>query len=375
MKRFSPLYCQCTAMLALVCAASLASAEDTYPNQSGFDTAVGNRYAAGPNIRIQTAVNGDLHAAGGHITLTQPVMRDATVAGGTIDLQAPVSEDVRAAGGELNFDSRIGGELFAAGGQIHLARNSEVAGPAMLKGGVVQVAGRIAGNLDVSGSEIEIDGQVAGNAVLRGEHIKLGPLAVIGGDLRYASLNPLQRDPASRVSGQVVQQTMSTDWNKAAHASYWFLWVLPFFLLGQMLIGASILLIWPDAFSDAALGLRDRPGRAMLFGMAIMLAVPPLIILLMVTIVGIPLGLILILLYPLSLALAYLTMAFALGEWVSQRWQATRSSGLLSKLLNVFIGLVLLALLAMIPLANVLIGFVVLSLGLGAWVQRWQQRR
>lgn len=351
-------------------ATSVLSASQAHQqsHQSGLTTSQGNFYTAGSSVDIDHEVNGDLIAAGGRISVERVVARDAASAGGTVEVRAPIADDVRVAGGNVTIDSRIGGELFAAAGTLRLAERSRVRAAAMLAGGDVKVQGRIDGDLGVAGREIFVDGSVGGSATLRGEHIVLGPLASIEGDLHYASPNPLQRDPGARITGTFTEQDTPAQWRRERDRSVSALvWIHPLFVLGLSLAGAVLFLIWPRALGTVYQTMRVHTLGAMLAGLALLFVTPPLIIVMMMSVIGIPLAFALLLLYPLFLLLAYLSAGFFIGKLILQGLKLDAAFGFTRQVLGIFIGLVVLALLTWVPFVNILVMLFALSAGLGSW--------
>ena len=90
-----------------------------------------------------------------------------------------------------------------------------------------------------------------------------------------------------------------------------------------MVVGAIMLLAFPDFSASAALTLRSDPWKSLALGFALLLCIPVGGILFMVTIVGIPLGMLLLFFYPVMLLLGYLTGALFLADRVVG-WLATR---------------------------------------------------
>src|SRR5690606_11620392 len=85
--------------------------------------------------------------------------------------------------------------------------------------------------------------------------------------------------------------------------------------------GLLVLLLFPRASAGARASLARHPVRSLLAGFALLFATPPAAVLFMATIIGIPIGLSLLALYPLLLLFGYLCVAF----FVSHRASGVRS--------------------------------------------------
>jgi cytoskeletal protein CcmA (bactofilin family) len=270
-----------------------------------------NVYAAGGQVRPAAPVEGDYVAAGGRVILDQPVRGDAALAGGSVDVRAPVGDDLRAVGGDINIESTVGGELFVTGGNLTLARAARVTRSATLYGGSITLDGRIDGPLQASAGKITVNGQVGGDATLAAEQIELGPEARIAGALRYTSASELKQAPGATVVGTITHEQRAAGQAPAPAQQRWH--------GGSRSVGGSVLgylallacaavfmLVAPGFSADAADTMKASPGMALALGFGALVAVPVLAVLLFVTVLGIPLGLTVLALYPVLLLVGYL---------------------------------------------------------------------
>jgi cytoskeletal protein CcmA (bactofilin family) len=269
-----------------------------------------NVYAAGGQVRPAAPVEGDYAAAGGRVILDQPVRGDAALAGGSVDVRAPVGDDLRAVGGDINIESSVGGELFVTGGNLTLAKGARVTRSATLYGGSVTVDGRIDGRLEANAGKIVINGEVGGDATLAAEQIELGPTARIAGALRYASASELKQAPGATVGGAITHEQREAG-PKPAPAQRWQGGsrsfggsVLGFFAL--LASAAVFMLVAPGFSAHAADTMKSSPGLSAAVGFGALVAVPVLAVLLFITVLGIPLGLTVLALYPVLLLVGYL---------------------------------------------------------------------
>ncbi|TFW05396.1 hypothetical protein E4K72_11445, partial [Oxalobacteraceae bacterium OM1] len=301
------------ACLLLACALQIAAAK----GRAETRTEAGNDYYAGGELRIDEPVQGDLFAAGGHVTLQRDVGADAAVVGGTVNVRSPVGQDLRVAGGDVTIADAIEGELAAAGGSITLADSADVAGSALLAGGEVIVNGRIGKGARIYAGEITINGLIEGDVRLYAPDIRFGPNARIDGNLFYASEAPLPQEQLQQVSGRVVRERAPGRWNRE-HRHTLVSWFHPIFFLGMLALGFVLYLLFPNAIDGVSRTVSNTPGRSMLVGIALLFCLPPLAILLMVTVIGLPLAFVVLLAYPLLLLLGYLGAAFALGRKLAE---------------------------------------------------------
>ena len=362
--------CLCRSFFSLLLAGSPAHGAQLQEGQSG------NRYLAGSQVIIDAPVPGDLLAAGGEVAVRQSIGADAALAGGTVTVSADIAQDLRVAGGKVTVENSVGGELFAAGGTVKVGASAAIAGPVIIGGGDIGFAGRAAQGIKLTGNTIHIAGQIDGNARLYGRQITITPGARINGDLIYASANELPRDQLAAVSGKVVREATPEAWESASRPAPDRAWFHPAFFLSMLATGVLLLWLFPHAVQDASNAVRQSPGLSLLAGVALLLALPPAAVLLMMTLIGLPLGLGLFFLYPLLLLLSYLLLAVLVAQRIAQAAGRAFEYGLLRQTGFLALALLLLTLLMLIPFAGLLLVILGMLAGAGglvmAMVRRYQ---
>jgi len=111
----------------------------------------------------------------------------------------------------------------------------------------------------------------------------------------------------------------------------------------------------PRAADAVARTAKAKPLASAGVGLLAFFLIPIIAIAAFFTVVGIPLGLVLLLLVLPLYAISYVTAAFALGRRIIKG----------SRILAFLVGLVILGLLTLIPIAGGLIGFLAVVFGLG----------
>jgi cytoskeletal protein CcmA (bactofilin family) len=346
-----------------------------------------NIYSAGANVRPSAAVEGDFVAVGGRVIIDQPVKGDVMLAGGSVDVRAPVGDDVRAAGGDINVESAIGGELFATGGNITLTKAARVASTASLFGGTVSIDGRIDGPLSVSAQKVVLNGEVNHDARFRAEQIELGPTAKITGTLDYASPNEIKRADGATIGGAISRMAddsamhdrnmheANRDWHMrmGRSGSTWVGSIFTFFAL--LACAAVFLLIFPTFSAKASDAVRTSPWAAITIGFGALVCVPLLAILLFVTILGIPLGIIAVALYPVLLLLGYVVGVLFVARRAQNAMSKDASGSFATTIGFYALALLLVMLLGRLPFVGGLVVFVITIVGIGASLIEMYSRR
>jgi hypothetical protein len=347
-----------------------------------------NVYAAGGQVRPAGPVAGDFAAAGARIVLDQPVGGDAALIGGSVDVRAAVGDDLRAVGGDIGIESSVGGELFASGGNITVARAANVAGSASVYGGNIDIEGRVGGGLTAHGQKIKINGEVRGDVHLAAASIELGPLARIGGALSYASASELKKAEGATIAGQVKREEAPAAGAQQRHPERG-IWIerhgtfsqgtswagSVFFYVSLLACTAVLLAVAPRFAVHTSERIRRTPWVAMAVGLGAVFAVPFLAVLLFVTLLGIPLGIIVLSLYPVLLLAGFVVGVLFIARLLPPLLRQPAPTVFMRNFAYVALALLLLLLVGHLPFAGgLLVGLVSLA-GIGACVMELHNRR
>ncbi len=357
----------------LLLIAPCAGADEGRPaaqRRIGSDTLV-----FGGSVRIDQPVPGDLTAAGGNVDVAAPVAGDEMLVGGNLRVSAKVEHSVYAGGGRLMLDAPIGRNLRVGGGQVELGPMATVAGNVSVGGGQVWLRGAVKGSVTASGGRVLIDGPVDGDVVSNAGRLTLGPHARLAGSLRYRSGDDLVRDPAAQVAGAIEHLPLpgrsasspaqgERGWREHARRaapSWW--WTL-----GLMAIAALLVAALPVTSLRVADALRHRFGWSLLWGFVALVCIPVAALILMISIVGIPLALLVVLLYLALLLLGYVGSAVAVGQWALARFKAEVAGRTGWRIAAAMAALLLLALLGRVPLVGGFVALLAVLAGIGGVV-------
>ena len=320
-------------------------------------------YLAGARVEMHAAVNGDVVVAGGQLNLEGNISQDVIAAGGSITLRNRVNDDARLAGGEIRILGQIGDDLIAAGGHIHLEPDSSIGGSAWLSGGDIRVEGVIDQELRVSGGRVVIAGTINGNVELWAEQIVVEKTAVITGHLHYKSAREAVIADSVRIDGEVVFTPVDVDIKPVIAGALLAGLVL---LLSIIITAAALYLLFPDFSMRISRTLQHEPWISLGLGLAVFAAVPVLATILFSTVIGALPALVLLLIYVVMLLAGYFSGAlFVVNRVLDKLGKTDISNG--GRAFALSAGLVVLALINLIPIAGTLVGWAVLLAGLGAF--------
>jgi len=329
----------------------------------------GDFFGAGESSRPDGAIEGDAFVAGGEVMVSAPVMGDAVLTGGSIHVGDRVGSDLYAAGGDIVIDAAVDHNARLAGGRIRLTRHATIAGNMTLAGSSLLMEGRTGGAFTAFGESVTINGEIHGDASVAARSLNVGPNARITGSLTYRTANPPKISPRAVISGGVKKSELEFPEAEVKPVAKAVAWVgALMFASGLFVIGALIIMLSPTGVSSLVGQIRARPLQSLLIGFALIVCVPVAAILAMVTVIGIPIGLLLMLMWPIVVMLGYLAGALFLGDALAglfsrDRGQST-NRGL--RVLGLAIVLVLAAVLAQVPILGAMLILALLFFGTGA---------
>ena len=303
--------------------------------------------------------------AGGSVVVPEGETVDGLEAfAGSVTIRGTVDGDLTAFAGDVTVAStgHVTGDIEGAAGSIRIAGtvDGDVSGAA----GDVTVAdgATIGGTLEAGAGVVRIDGTVNGDVTVGADRIVLGPAASVDGDLRYDG--KLQGD-RSAVAGTIVQDSSLGGANGFGPADPEFSWGLGIGLYGflvNLALGALLLLLFPTFSTRIADRAVETPARTGAVGLLALVAIPIGLVLLALTIVGIPLTIAGAIIFGLLAWVGAVYGRIAVGTWLVSHTETDTPWAAL------VVGFLVVALAVRIPFLGGLAEFLVFLLGFGALV-------
>ncbi len=250
---------------------------------------IGDLYISGGSVTSSGSVSGDLIAGSGNILINGPVGGDLIAGGGTVTILSDVADDVRIGGGDINIQGKVGGDVLVGGGQVNIGGKG-IEGDLVVGGGNVRIDAPVRGSLKVGGGNVYINSEIAGDIKIIADKVTLGKSANIKGRFSYKAGEELTKEDGAVVSGQ-VDFTPSRDKEVSVKflAGIASIWVLGSFLtlfLSSLFIGFMFKKYSHEVLNKA----KDKPLHEIGRGLLVFILLPVLSVLMFVTLVGYPFG-------------------------------------------------------------------------------------
>jgi len=319
-------------------------------------------FAAGETVSIQGTVNGDVYAAGGRILVKGIINGDLLAAGGELIISGTVSDDIRMAGGTLTINGDVRGDATVTGGSITVGEGGSVGGNILAAGGLVTIEGSIGRNARVGAGEMRVTGSIGGDldfgggslSLLSGSRIE-GDVVLLVDDQEQVSIHE------GVVGGSVKWQSEESEEDDAAGFSPFHILMKVHWALALLLLGLIISVLFPEATNRMGLAVTGRPWHAMGWGLLTVVVFPVVAGFLLVTIIGVPLGLTLLAFFFFLLYVAQVVAGVAAGQLILRKTdlQGAALFGLVA------LGIIGIQLLSFIPFLGYLVCAVAVTAGLG----------
>ena len=316
----------------------------------------------------EASIRGNEFRAGGHVEFDGRVNRSAFLSGGSVTVDGVIGRNLYAAGGEVRLEGEVDGDARMAGGTLRLEPQARVTGDATLAGGSIAMDGSVGGDFSAFGERIVVNGRVDGDVQLAGDTLRLGPGARISGQVSYRSGDDLIVEPGAQVSGGIKQVTSDRAWRRAAEGATIVGGIT--LSIGLLLLGVILVLALPRFSREAAASIRQQPWQVLGVGMAVLVGVPVALVLLVITIIGIPLAVLLGFAYGALLMLGYLVGALFVGDFTLGRIDAARLDSVWWRALFMALAIVAIAFLKAVPVVGPLACGILFLAGLGAFTLR-----
>ena len=367
------------------------------------DTVYDDLFMMGNKIKMESFIDGDLFAFCQEIVHSDSHTVDGNLNAFCMGIQVlgPVEQSVRGFGYSININAPIGRNAMLFGREVTIGPKAVISKNADVYCDKLMFQGNLDGDLRiVDAGEVEITGRVAGNVDCETRQLRIGPDAVIEGDLVYKSPNKAEIDRSAVISGETNwEETESKDKDESAGIILGkiFAWVFSasgyLLLLGiisvmsfifsiiqlptglmiivysvMFLISGNLMILLSKEKMKSTIEVINRRFLPSLgLGFILFFVGPVLSLVILFTLVGAPLGISLLLLFGAGLFIAMVFSATFLG-WKIWEMLGRKSENKTGHLCY-STGIILLIILSVIPIFGYLLVTIAIMTGLGGLAQ------
>jgi cytoskeletal protein CcmA (bactofilin family) len=320
-------------------------------------------YEAASNVTINGTINGDVFCAGQMITINATVNGDVLCAGQDITVNGRVNGSVRLAGQVVNLNGRVMRSASIATQDFTMNNGSSVGIDLSLVGQDASIDAPVGRDVNGTVQSVSFSSAVGRNVTLHANTIALNHGTVIVGDLTYTSPHTVQRADGTFIRGAVTYHKASPH-NTSLNTGV-FIWAELFWLVALIVFCAVIVALFPQQFRAWNVEWGAPFWWAVLVGFIAMFAVPLIVILLALTLIGIPLAIVLGLLWIVEAFLAVPFSAYFVGSLIVTKRHP---------IWLVIVGIIILGIIELIPILGWIIGAIAYWLGSGTLIMGLNRR-
>ena len=324
-------------------------------------------YTAGKSVTISGSVKGDAYITAGTVDFEGTVDGDLIAAGGVVNIRGTILDDLRLVGGQVIISGDIRGNVTVAGGSITLTDSAKIGGSLITAGGNINIFGPVGENAIIGAGNLTIGNRIGGNVNAGAGEIKLTSSASIAGDLQYYSSSKAQIQEGAKVTGKVTHK-IPTKISPAPIFGVGFFVLLIFEIISALIVGLILLKFYPNFINTTIDIIQSKTLNCLGIGLLGVIVIPIIFLILLFTIIGMPLGIIIILSYLIYLYLTKIFVSFFIGRRFLKLFGASFKSGW-----TLLIGLIIFVILTSIPFIGGIIYLLLLFLGFGALLIFYKQ--
>jgi len=340
---------------------------------------------SGPSVTVgkTEVINDDLFIGAQAVQIDGTVNGDVFVGAQTVKITGIINGNLHAGANTLDLSGTVKGNVYA-GAQNVLVSKAKIGGSLLVGAATVNVDkdSSIGGSILAGAGTLLIDSQVQRSVYAGTGSLTVGSEARIGKDLYYASGNEQGRANISqkaKIVGSIYKSEIDTAQKNAQmeaakkrlpaakNAVKFGTSIISF--IGALIVGFLYFKLFGKHFTQTSGMVSDSFWKTLGVGFLVSISFIPGLIILLITVVGIPLAGLAVLMLLLYSYLAKIVVGSTLGHWISQKFNRKMSTyGAFA------LGLLLIYFLKMIPVIGFAVGLVVLWSGVGAFSLRMFQR-
>ena len=307
-----------------------------------------NLIVAAKRVKIKGIVHGDVNLLAGDALILGQVDGDINAIGGKLIILTPKVSDIRALGINIDLNGSTQGDVYLAGGDITLGKHNIIGKELIAVGGQIVAGGKVKGNAQLRGGIIQLDEGALFERDLTCATGAKGPrissTAHVGGTLNIVQQSPHHRHKKTQMGGFMV--------------------VLRFInILASAILALVMILLMPNYVRSVSKQMIETPLKSMLTGLTNVFVTPIIILICLVSVIGIPIGLILLAFYTMGIYSTNVFVSFWVGGIVLKRWRPQDKENMVKVMV---LGLFLYAIVINIPYIGWIINIIGMLIAMGA---------
>jgi|694.fasta_scaffold46160_4 hypothetical protein len=354
----------------------------------------GDAYLAGQTIRIQEKIEGDAIIAGGVIDMDSNISQDAIIIGDKITINQEIGDDIRVAGNIVIIKGNVKGDVVAFAETLIIDKDATISGSVLAFVSKFQLDGKVNENINIVSTDSSITGTVlrdtnirTANFNLEGtlagktefvaeQNVKISESAKFKNTVNYGYTKELDLKPnlAEGVTAKLDSDLLQEKTTRQDIMKNMFSGMLVFRILSAALVILIIYILLGKFISKATKNLENSKDfrKAFLYGILLFFLPISIIILLFVSLIGIPLALFVTFAYLSLIFFSQSITSLIIAQWLNHKYDLKQPR---IQIFLVALGIyILIYLLKFIPIIGVAIGLILTYIAFGALIIEYRKK-
>lgn len=262
-------------------------------------TIEGDFYSWARTTIVDGVITGDLIVGGSTIVVNGRVEGSILALGENLTVSGPVGGNIRAVARSITLNSTVGKNVTIASESAQVGSSAVVGGGVMGGHANLEVLGTVKGDLLAGVQDLTLGGKIGGWVKADVRRMTVLPDARVDGPVTYRSPNEAHIPPSAQLRGGVKYEPAprreTVNWRRAG------LTIRVLWFVGVLLVGILLWLFYPTRMGQATTPQKENWSRGFLTGIIGLIVGPVVIFLAAATVVGIPVALVLLVIYLLGL--------------------------------------------------------------------------
>lgn len=354
----------------------------------------GDVYLAGQTVQIDSPVEGDAVIAAGKVDIDATISEDLIVAGDAVAVNKDIGDDVRIAASNVTIKGNVKGDVIVFAQTLIIDKDVTISGDIIAFVSQLKLDGTVKGNIKVASENTTITGEVQGDSNIRtadftldgklggkttfvaSQTVDISEESRFGGDVTYGFTKELDLKPnlAEGVKATFDAELLKDKTDKKDVAAKVFSGFLVWEVLSAALVIGLIFNFNKKFIRKTVKRVSNWEEGFRAFGYGALLFFIPIaiILLLIITIIGIPLALFTLFAYISLIIFSQAIASIVTAQWLHKTYQFGKNDW---QIYFIALGIyVLLSFLAWVPILGFIVGLVVVYTSLGALVLEYRNK-
>ena len=319
----------------------------------------GDLYTFSETVTIDGIVTGDLISFCKSAYINGTVKGDIIAFAESVELRGMAEDDFRVFARNIIVNGTIKKNVTAFCEIFSLNQESIVEQDVLFGCAQANLRGNILGSIAGGAGFVNLTGEVGQDVDLSGDSINISSTAHIKGDLKICCSRETNIDPEALIEGEIEKvppkEKAKSKWAKPSFYIFKLIW-----LIAAIVIGVLAIKLMPK-LTQIIIGEAQQYWKSLGIGFVFLIFTPIASIIVIITFIGLPLGLLSLTLYTALLYLSTIFVGIVAGmfilRWLNKPFEVS--------LIALIIGLLALHILFQVPYLGMVVHIVTLILGLG----------